>query len=53
MIRPIIPCKRCGKPKPHHCHNCGYSVDMHPAAQGYCSWECLRADGGPEYDEDC
>ena len=45
-------CKKCGKNFGHYCYNCGYDRDLHPNANGYCSWKCLREDNGPEYYED-
>jgi len=44
-------CKTCGK-KFHWCTSCGYDEDLHPLSVGYCCLECLRKDGGPEYEED-
>jgi hypothetical protein len=44
------PCKRCGT-KFHWCRSCGWDSDLHPLAEGYCSEECLIADGGRTYAE--
>jgi hypothetical protein len=39
-----IPCKVCGKPKPHYCTSCGpdtESPDIYANAEGFCSYVCL------------
>lgn len=44
-------CKKCSKDYGHYCHSCGYDEDLHCFAEGYCSNECLKADGGRTYEE--
>lgn len=44
-------CKVC-KRRFHWCYNCGYDKELHPLAYGYCSYECLRKDDGPEWEEE-
>ncbi len=42
-------CKVCGI-RFHYCRDAPFNSDTHPLSKGYCSHECLREDGGEEYD---
>ncbi len=44
-------CRRCNKNCGHWCSNCGIDGEMYPLSEGYCSNECLKADGGKTWDE--
>lgn len=43
--------KLCNKNAGHYCNNCGWDSETYPLSEGYCSNECLVADGGTTYEQ--